>query len=73
MCYTSITYKLLLLIHYNNYYGLRIEELMQLLVCVVDAKLLERIRYEVLEPKDIEDANPVRHIDLVRAARCKMH
>ena len=36
-----------------------VEELLQLLVAVVDAKLLERVEREVLEAEDVEDADEV--------------
>jgi hypothetical protein len=39
-----------------------VEELVQLLVGVVDAQLLERVLLEVLEPEDVEDADERLHV-----------
>ena len=37
-----------------------VEVALQLLVAVVDAKLLERVCVEVLEPEDVQDGDPLR-------------
>ena len=39
-----------------------VEELVKFLVRVVDAELLERVRLEVLETEDVEDADKLRRV-----------
>ena len=39
-----------------------VEELVKLLVRVVDAELLERVRLEVLETEDVEDPDKLRRV-----------